>query len=671
MRAFFCQGEGVHFSLVTCRYMAHNAHLPFFVRFLPPNAARFETAMLRVLRRHAQSPFIQLIVVVIAVVFIFWGVGANLNSNADAVAVVDGKEITGVEFGRAYEQLLDSYKRQFGGQLPEELINTLGIKQQAINGLVQRELVRKGADRLGLVISDQEVQRVIEGFSAFQNDGVFDLAIYKAVLVRERLATTAFEEGLRNDLLEQRAREAFAGFAQVSDEEIKQWLDFANLQLQLRYALLSRTSFQDQVQADDKALSAWYDAHKEQYRPAAEYRFDYLFFPFAADMGEVRVSGEEKQAYFDEHASQWQVPEQRHVRHILFRTSQDSTAEERAAKKEAAQQALSLLRGGGNFAELADSLTEDPSGRGRGGDLGLIARGQMVPAFEEAAFSLAPGALSEVVESPFGFHLIKVESVQPTVEPGFEEKEEEITDILTRQKVRGITFKKVSSAYEGVMRAGSLEKFSADGGQQPERTDYVSQQAVPQQYALLRDATIAKAAFSLGKEELSSIVESKDGYAILFVNDIKNPEIPAFDAIRERVLADYTREKSTELLRQAADAALRSLQEKDQWPEGLSVKTTAFVKRSDADADVPALVLQDAFSQLGKKRLPDAPLSVGEDLAVYQITGLRQGEDSNAGTLRDTLGQQLLQARQNQLFARWVSGLRAQSDVWINPDLLK
>ncbi len=651
--------------------MAHNARLPFFVRFLPPIAARFETAMLRVLRRHAQSPFIQLIVVVIAVVFIFWGVGTNLNSNADAVAVVDGKEITGVEFGRAYDQLLESYKRQFGGQLPEELINTLGIKQQAVNGLVQQELVRKGAGQLGLVISDQEVQRVIEGLSAFQSGGAFDLNTYRAVLARERLSTTAFEEGLRNDLLEQRVREAFAGFAQVSDEEIRQWLDYSNLQLQLRYALLSRTSFQDQVQADDKALAAWYDANKEQYRPAAEYKFDYLFFPFAADMGEVQVSGEEKRAYFDEHASQWQVPEQRHVRHILFRTTQDSSAEERAAKKEAAQQALSLLRGGGDFAELADSLTEDPSGKGRGGDLGSIARGQMVPAFEEAAFSLAPGALSEVVESPFGFHLIKVESVQPAVEPNFEKKEKEINEILTQQKVRGITFKKASSAYEGVIRAGSLNKFSADKGQKLESTDYVSQQAVPQQYALLHDAAIAKPAFSLGKGELSSIVEGKEGYAILLVNDIKTPQIPALDAIRERVLADYTREKSAELLRQAADAALRSLQEKDQWPEGLALKTTAFVKRSDMHADVPALVLQDAFSQLGKKRLPDAPLAVGEDLAVYQITGLQQGEGNDAETLRDTLGQQLLQARQNQLFARWLGELRAQSDVWINPDLLK
>ena len=99
--------------------------------------------MLRVLRKNAQSPIIQAIVVIIAVVFVFWGVGSNMNSNANAVVVIDGKEITGIEFSRTYDRLLESYKQQFGGQVPDELLNTLGIRQQAINQLVQRNWCAK------------------------------------------------------------------------------------------------------------------------------------------------------------------------------------------------------------------------------------------------------------------------------------------------------------------------------------------------------------------------------------------------------------------------------------------------------------------------------------------------------------------------------------------------
>ena len=114
--------------------------------------------MLRVLRRNAQSPFIQAIVVIIAVVFVFWGVGTNMNSNANAVAVVDGKEITGIAFSRTYDRLLESYKQQFGGQVPEELLNTMGVRQQAINQLVQQELVRKGAGQLGKATAERHGQ---------------------------------------------------------------------------------------------------------------------------------------------------------------------------------------------------------------------------------------------------------------------------------------------------------------------------------------------------------------------------------------------------------------------------------------------------------------------------------------------------------------------------------
>ncbi len=627
--------------------------------------------MLRVLRKNAQSPIIQAIVVIIAVVFVFWGVGSNMNSNANAVVVIDGKEITGIEFSRTYDRLLESYKQQFGGQVPDELLNTLGIRQQAINQLVQRELVRKGAGQLGLMISDQEVQRAIADVPAFQNNGAFDLAAYQAVLAQNRLSETAFEEGIRNDLLAERAMDAIAGFAQISDQEVRQWLDYANLEIQLSYALFSWEEFQKKVQVDEAQLAAWYGENKEQYRPAAQYHFTYLFFPFAADMKDVQVNEDEMRAYFSEHAARWHTPEQRHVRHILFRVEQGASSEERAAKKEAAEQALAMLRGGGTFNEVANSLTEDPTGKGKGGDLGFIVRGQMVPQFEEAAFSLASGATSEVVESPFGFHLIKVESVKPEAKADFEERKEEIMQILAQQKARALSFKKVSAAYEGVIRAGSLAKYSESAGQQLQSTDYLSEKSIPQDMAFLHDAAIAKAAFALGKGELSSIVEGANGYAILFADDMKTPEIPVLEQVRVQVLADYSREKGAELMRKAADEALKTLQESAKWPEAAEVKTTAYIKRTDTDSEAPALMLQEAFSQLGKSKLPSAPVNIGEDLVVYQITGVRQGEDTAPAAVRDSLQAQLLQAHRNQLFSQWVSQLRTKSKIWVNPEILK
>ncbi|MGI6638588.1 MAG: SurA N-terminal domain-containing protein [Desulfobulbus sp.] len=627
--------------------------------------------MLRILRKNAQSPAIQAIVVIIAVVFIFWGVGGNLNRNANAVATVDGQEITGVAFHRAYENLLERYKQQFGGQIPDELLNSMGIKQQAINQLVQQELVRKGAEQLGLMVSDPEVQRAIEAIPAFRNNGVFDLDAYKVVLEQNRLSPTSFEEGIRKDLLTERAKDAITGFAQVSEQEIKQWLDYANMEIKLAYAIFSRAELQKQVQVDETELADWYAQNKEHYRPAAQHKFDYLFFPFAAGTDQVQVSEEEKQAYFNEHAAQWHTPEQRHVRHILFHVPQDASAETRATKKEAAEKALEQLRGGSDFAELANNLSEDPAGKGKGGDLGMISQGEMVPEFDATAFSLASGAISEVVTSPFGYHLIKVESVNPAATPAFAEKEAEIAQILVQQKARSLAFKTASSAYEEVMRAGSLARYSESGAQKLASIDYVSQHAIPQDNVLLHDAAFAKAAFALGKGELSSIVEGQGGYAIFFAHDIKTLDIPPLEAVHVQVLADYTREKSAELVRTTAKNSLKSLQENNQWPQDVQVHTTAFIKRNDTDTDIAPALIQEAFSQLGKSNLPSAPLNLGEDYAVYQITSARQGEDTIPTSIRDSLQQQLLEAQRNQLFNNWVAQVQAKSKIWINPDIFK
>ena len=320
--------------------------------------------------------------------------------------------------------------------------------------------------------------------------------------------------------------------------------------------------------------------------------------------------------------------------------------------------------------KLADELTEDPAGKGKGGDLGMVTRGQTVPQFEAEAFALDAGAVGGVVESPFGFHIVKVESVRPEATPSFEEKRAEIERILAMQQARNITFKKASSAYEEVIRAGSLAKY-AEAGHALTATDYIEQSAVPEDRAELRDPAVAKAAFALGKGELSSIVEGAFGYAIVFADDVKTLEIPALDAVREKATADYRREKGAELVRKAADDALAALEKDGKWPEGVKVRRSAFLKRGGADAEVAMPAAQDAFSRLGKSRLPEAPVALGDDFVVYRISGVRQGGDALSPAMRDVLRAQLAQGRQDRLLTQWLAEIRRGSKIWINPEIFK
>ena len=625
--------------------------------------------MLRILRKNVHSPLFLIIIILIAVVFVFWGVGTNMGTHGGKIASVDGREISGPVFARTYNQLLESYKQQFGGQIPEKLLNTPAIKQQAIRQLIQRELVRKGAAELGITVSDPEVRRAIAAIPAFQKEGRFDLETYRAVLTQNKMAETSFEESMRGDLLQSRVMAAISGFAEVSDPEVDLWLGFAGLELRLSYAVFAQDDFASQVQQDDKILADWYAGKKELYRPDPQSRFTYLFFPFDAHTSEVQVSEEELRAYYTEQSQNWHTPEQRQVRHILFKVEQNADEAVRKAKKEVARKVLAQVRAD-NFAKLADAHTEDPAGKGKGGNLGLIKRGQMVPEFEEAAFALKSGANSQIVESPFGFHIIKVEKIVPEKTPTFEEKKEEISRILGLQKARALAFKKASEAYEGIMRAGSLARYG-ESGHKLESTELIAQKDVPQELAVLRDPAIARAAFALTKGALSSITEGAAGYAILFAEEVKQPEPPPLDQIREQLVKDFTKEKSAELAKKAAEDALIALEKNQEWPSSIQAKTTDFIGRVSPDSSVSPRMVQDAFSRLGKSKTPTAPVVDGEKLLVYRIETLRQGKDDAAPVLRDALAIQILQDKRSRLFNDWLNRISRNSKIWINPEILK
>lgn len=626
--------------------------------------------MLRSIRNHVRSPLLLAALLIIVVVFVFWGVGTNLGPGGGRVATVDGHEISAAAFNRTYNNLLESYRQQFGGQVPESQMNTAAIRQQAIRQLVQKALVQKGASELGIVISDAEVQRAVAAIPAFRKDGRFDLAVYREVLAKNRLAETSFEDGLRADLLRDRVMAAITDFAEVSDQELEQWLSFAALEIRVAWAAFAADAFRDRVQADDKALAAWFKDRKEQYRPAPQYSLSYLFFPFAAGTEGTAASEEEIRAYYGEHAQDWRTPEERHLRHILFRFGEEDSEAVRAAKKDSANRVLDLVKAGGDFSELANTYTEDPAGKGKGGDLGFMPRGRLVPEFEIVAFGLKSGETSGVVASPFGYHIIRVEEILPEKTPTLEEKRAEIGRLLTRQKARAAAFKQASAAYEAVVRAGGLVKYG-EGGAAIGHTGYLAQKNVPDNLALLRDPAFARAAFALGKGELSSIVEGTEGYAIFSADDVKQVGVPPLEEIKAQVVADFTQAKSAELARKAADNALKALEKDGKWPQGVAVRTSDFIQRNTPAGELSPLVLQDAFSQIGKSRLPAEPVDAGDRLLVYQIVALRQGQLPEASQFRQGLQAQILQAKRNQMFNDWLNQVRQGSKIWVNPEMLK
>jgi peptidyl-prolyl cis-trans isomerase D len=237
--------------------------------------------MLQILRKKAQSTFIQIIVVIIALVFIFWGVGANLGGDRQAALTVNDEKITFQEFQRAYDQAYQRLSDQFGGNVPKGLAETLGVKQQVIIQLIQTALLRQGAREMGLQVSAEEIQQLIAEMVQFQENGLFNIERYKAVLAANRLAPTKFEESMRFDRLSEVAAREIGNFAsEVTDIEIQEVYSRQNEKVAVKYVKVSPDRFVDKVTIDDNALKAWFATVKENYQSEPRIKLKYLTFTY-------------------------------------------------------------------------------------------------------------------------------------------------------------------------------------------------------------------------------------------------------------------------------------------------------------------------------------------------------------------------------------------------------
>ncbi|MCL2458717.1 MAG: SurA N-terminal domain-containing protein [Desulfobulbus sp.] len=626
--------------------------------------------MLNILRKNAQSVVVQAIVVIIALVFIFWGVGGKMKDNPNALAVVNGKEMPYRDFQQRYEQTVENYKQQFGGQLPPGLLQGTELKEQVLDQLIREELLRQGAEKTGIIISKEAIQRKIKEMDVFNVNGRFDLANYKAVLERNRLSPSSFEAGIRNDLLTTRILRAIDSFAVVPEQDVRNWIDHIDQEIKVAYGSVQSDDYIAQVQVTDDALASWYETAKSRYKTAPQRKLLYLVFSFEDDLGQVTVNDEAIQSYYQDHTETYNIPEKRRARHILFRMTAEDSPETKNAKKAQAEKVLARIRAGEDFAKLAGQFSEDAT-KGQGGDLGFFARGQMVQPFEESVFALKKGGVSDLVETPFGFHIIKLEEITPAQTHTLAEATPSIRRELEQKGVKAITFKRASSAYEAIIRAGSMVKYSETADAHPVlKTDFFTQDAPPKE-GMAKDPAFAQAAFGLRKGELSSLVEIANGYAILFVEDAKDSVVPELAAVRDRAIVDYTKEKSVELARTTAEELLHKAREQKEWPASLARHESDYLKRSGATGALPENIRQDAFSRVDREDFPDKVIAADTTFYLYQILDSRQGKGEMDAAKRRLLEQQLHEVEKNILLADWLGQLRKEAYIWTNARMLQ
>jgi len=369
--------------------------------------------MLDIFREHSKGWLAKLILALITVPFALWGIDSYLQGAGSNVAVakVDGQGITVQEYGNAMQSMRN--RLQTEGKTDPALLEDPALKQSVLDRLITSRVLAAEVRRANFVISDEQLGKVILEMPEFAQNGKFSQETYDSVLKQNNLTPTQFEARMRNEMLTQKLREGVMATAYAPHAVADNLIRVERQQREVSTADIKVADFLAQAKVDAAQVQAYYDQHKDKFRVPEQVKIEYLAFSSNNLIASVQVSDDEARKFYQENAAKFQGDEQRRASHILIAFGGKGDA---AAKKAAYDKAESVLaevkKNPGKFEELAKKYSQDPGSAEKGGDLGLFGRGAMVKPFEDAVFSMKPGAVSDLVESDFGYHIIKLTEIK-------------------------------------------------------------------------------------------------------------------------------------------------------------------------------------------------------------------------------------------------------------------
>ena len=396
--------------------------------------------MLQIIRDKAQGWIAWIIVILISIPFALWGIQEYLGAGGDpVVAKIDGAKITQQELDSAIHRQRANLRERLGaGYDPEQFPDAL-LRQQVLGGMIRDRVIGQTAADLGLRAGDAMVRSQILQIPAFQSGGRFDTAAYESALRAQGYTAASFEESLRDDLASMLLESGIASSALVTDRDLNDYLRLRDQTRDIGVVTVKAAAFVSAEAPADNAIRAYYEENTTRFMRPERVKIEYLELDRDKLAESVSVDEDGVAALYDAHRAEYVAPEQRRIRHILVTVEGDDAD---SAALTTAESIGAQLRDGADFAELAKVHSKDPGSAAKGGDLGLVGRGVMVAPFEDAAFTLAQGDISDPVKTQFGYHVIQVTEIVPERVQTLEEARARIEAAYRQQEAEHLFYDK-------------------------------------------------------------------------------------------------------------------------------------------------------------------------------------------------------------------------------------
>jgi peptidyl-prolyl cis-trans isomerase D len=621
------------------------------------------------MRKHAKSWLIKTLIGMIAVVFVFYFGYSFTSRGGVKIAYVNGEPISGLEYQKTYRRLLEALQRDYKNVWSENLIEVFDLKNRALENLINQKLIDQEARRMGLDVTEKEIQDAIIAYPAFQFNGRFDENRYRSLLDRNRMSPEDFEAGVAQDLLQKKLTQLLITFLPVTDQEVLDHYTFSNRKVKISFVQFLPEKFKKSVKFDPTAMEKYFDEHKEEYRVPDKIKIAHITIDPSKFRDQVAVKDREVEDYYEENLEVFKQKRQVRARHILFKLAQDAPEQEEEKVKEKALSVLKRAREGDDFAALAKKHSEGPTAK-KGGDLGYFSPGQMVKPFEEGAYKLKKGEISDLVRTPFGYHIIKVEDIKEARTKPLEEVKEQIKETLRNMTSTDLAHEKALTLIDQMPYEVDLSQY-AERHQVPiTESGYFSEdEAIPE---IEGDEKLRQSLFSLQKNEVSELLEFKGEFYIIQIVDKRPSYLPEMKEVDEKLRKDFSAHLAKGEARSAAEKYLTQLKGGEDWKQlakkhGFSTQTTDFFSRNDFISQIGyAPDLQEAAFQINKEsRYADDVFENKKGVFVIKWEEQKEIDEKKYKEDKERYRYSLMQAKHQAILQDWLDNLKERAQIEI------
>ena len=624
--------------------------------------------MLSLMRKHAGTWMIKVILGAIVVVFVFWGVGSYTDRQSGRVADVNGAVITLDDYRVSYTTLLEQMRRSFGNNLSEELIQTLQLRKRALDQLIDRALMLQAAEKFKLTVSDEELAESIRNIPAFQTAGVFDGRRYVNTLSSNKMTPEEFEIQQRDSLIIDKLQSFISGNIKVSDQEAEQWYKWNNAEVDIEYVLFEPRQYKD-IKPTDEEIQNYFEQNKNLYKTDPQIKARYLYFKPEDYAAKVSVSEDDIQEYYESNPEKFKITKTVEARHILIKVDADADAETVEEARARIEDIFNMAKEGQDFAELAKKYSEGPT-KTKGGYLGAFTRETMVKPFADKAFSMNAGEISEPVRTQFGWHIIKVEKINPEKITPLSEATDGILKTLKSDLSKNLAYDDAEAVYDASFEGQDLDSISQNRNLKIMTTDLFTQKKPPK--GIKNGNRFAAAAFDLPLNEISDVQDFGDGYFLIEVVEKVPAQVPELKTVEDRVKKDLIKNKQEEKAREEANKFLAELKN----GESLAVvsqkykqapKNTGYFKRNGS---IPTIgnepeIARNAFRLSDKNKFPEDAIKGQKGYFVLNYRTRKDPALEGFEKEKPGIKERLLQQKSFKTFDAWLTQMKSESQITI------